>query len=165
MIMLTLVPPSNRTSSTMFFPTYTIITTMWRSTTTSPTSKGGPWRWVGWLLGYTFKTAYYFKSKPKCMSWPRVKVCLLLSNCWLISWNKSCFLVIAPLLANLVPIFGGPSDSYISGWLLGVVSIVVSSVYICWMTNLKVFCKYFSFIQSSTVLVFWGIMRNHVLCN
>ncbi len=105
MIMLTPNPPSNMTSPIMFFPMCTRIIAMWRSMTIKPTLEGGPWRWVGWLLGDTLEATCYFKSRAKCMSWPWVRVCLLLSNYWLIFGSMSFFPIIAPSSTKLVPIF------------------------------------------------------------
>jgi len=66
----------------------------------------------------------------------------------------SCFSIIVASLAKSVPIFGGLDDSYISGWLIGNVSIMDNGACIFWMIDLKVFCNCSSFSQSSTILVF-----------
>ncbi len=151
MIMFTPKPPSNKTSSTMIFPTCTWIIAMWRNMAIEP------WRWVGWLLRDTLETAYCFKSRAKSMNWPKVRVCFLLCNCWLISWNTSCFSVIVPSSTKLVLVSNGLNDSYIIDLFLGVASKVVSNACICWMTDSKVFCNCFYFSQTFTVLVLWGV--------
>ncbi len=131
MIMLTPNSPSNKISSTMFFPMCIWITAMWGFMANELTLEGGPWGWVGWLLGNTLENTYYLKLRVKCMSWPRVRVCLLLSNCWPISWSTSCFLIITPSWTKLVPIFNGLDDYCIDGWLLNVDSNVAFGAYIC----------------------------------
>ncbi len=137
--MLTLDPPLNKAPSIRFFTTCTKIITMWGSIAIDTTWEGGTWRWVGWLLGDILKTTYCFKLRAKCMSWPRVRVCLLLSNCWSILWNASYFLTFIPLSKKLVLIFGGLDDSRIGGWLLGTAFTMDSGACICWIIDSKVF--------------------------
>jgi len=103
-----------------------------------------------------WSVSYYFKLRSKCISWPRVKVCLLFSNCWLISWSMSCFSVIVPSSPKLVPIFSNLDGFCIGGWPLGIATTVNFNVFICWIFDPKVFYNCSSFSQSSVVLVFSG---------
>ncbi len=55
------------------------------------------------------------------------------------------FSMIVLLSTKSVLMLSGLDDSYIGGWLLGVVSTMGSDACIFWMTNSKVFFNYSSF--------------------
>jgi hypothetical protein len=53
--------------------------------------------------------------------------------------------MITPLSKKSIPMFSGPNDSYIGGWLLGVISIMGSDACSFWMIDSKVFATILPF--------------------
>ncbi len=111
-MMFTLDPPSNRTSATIFLPTWTWITSMWGLITTKVIIGLGL-RVVTILLPReNLVVTYCLKSKVILKSWPKVRIILLSNNCYLISSKiKEFFIGLVFLIKLVMPVFlVGPTE-------------------------------------------------------
>jgi hypothetical protein len=96
--------PSNMTSSTMLLSTWTCIIAMWKSITIETIIKLSLAAMIFFLPGASLATTYYFKSGMILKNCPKVKVCSLSNNCWVIFSEIKMFLVF--LVDSVITHFG-----------------------------------------------------------
>ncbi len=85
--------PSNMMSSTMLLSTWTCMIAMWRSIAIEVITGLSLAAMIYFLLGARLATTYYFKSGTVLKNCPKVKVCVLSNNWWVIFSKIEMFLV------------------------------------------------------------------------
>jgi hypothetical protein len=153
-MMFTLDPPTNRTSSTMFLPAWTYIITMWGSITTNTIIELGLVTVIIILSWASLATTCCLKSGAILKNWPKIKVYLFYNSCQVI-FLIEIYLVVSIFLVNIVTPITNKNwpkcNHFICNymWLLIICHyswkfLRLFLVLVIFATTLQLVCNYFS---------------------